>query len=65
MVDVELCVWFCPSPAEGGRSPTEAGDGFNCAANRAGLHVDNVVYEGLMAADSVLRADDTSALGER
>ena len=28
------------------------------AANRAGLHVDNVVYEGLMAADSVLRADE-------
>src|SRR6266851_3093334 len=28
------------------------------AANRAGLQVDNVVYEGLMAADSVLRADE-------
>lgn len=32
----------------------------NCvtAANRAGLHVDNVVYEALMAADSTLRADE-------
>jgi cell division protein FtsA len=28
------------------------------AANRAGLHVDNVVYEALMAADCVLRADE-------
>jgi cell division protein FtsA len=28
------------------------------AANRAGLHVDNVVYEGLMAADCTLRADE-------
>lgn len=28
------------------------------AANRAGLHVDNVVYEALMAADSTLRADE-------
>jgi cell division protein FtsA len=28
------------------------------AANRAGLHVDNVVYEGLMAADATLRADE-------
>lgn len=26
--------------------------------NRAGLHVDNVVYEGLMSADAVLRADE-------
>src|SRR5215813_2234799 len=28
------------------------------AANRAGLHVDNVVYEALMSADSTLRADE-------
>ncbi|HEY6307341.1 MAG TPA: cell division protein FtsA [Candidatus Angelobacter sp.] len=28
------------------------------AANRAGLHVDNVVYEALMAADCTLRADE-------
>lgn len=28
------------------------------AANRAGLHVDNVVYESLMSADSTLRADE-------
>src|SRR5215467_12569139 len=28
------------------------------AANRAGLHVDNVVYEGLMAADATLGADE-------
>jgi cell division protein FtsA len=28
------------------------------AANRAGVHVDNVVYEGLMSADAVLRADE-------
>jgi cell division protein FtsA len=28
------------------------------AANRAGIHVDNVVYEGLMSADAVLRADE-------
>ena len=28
------------------------------AANRAGLHVDNVVYEALVSADSVLRADE-------
>jgi cell division protein FtsA len=28
------------------------------AANRAGLHVDNVVYEALMAADCILRADE-------
>jgi cell division protein FtsA len=28
------------------------------AANRAGIHVDNVVYEGLVAADAVLRADE-------
>jgi cell division protein FtsA len=28
------------------------------AANRAGLHVDNVVYEGLTAADCTLRADE-------
>lgn len=28
------------------------------AANRAGLHVDNVVYEGLVAADCVLRSDE-------
>ena len=28
------------------------------AANRAGLHVDNVVYEGLMSADCILRADE-------
>lgn len=28
------------------------------AANRAGLHVDNVVYEALMSADAVLRADE-------
>lgn len=26
--------------------------------NRAGMHVDNVVYEGLMSADAVLRADE-------
>jgi cell division protein FtsA len=32
----------------------------NCvtAANRAGLHVDNVVYEALMSADAILRADE-------
>ena len=28
------------------------------AVNRAGLHVDNVVYEALMSADAVLRADE-------
>ena len=28
------------------------------AANRAGLHIDNVVYEALVSADSVLRADE-------
>ncbi len=28
------------------------------AANRAGLHVDNMVYEALMSADSTLRADE-------
>src|SRR5215475_4667817 len=28
------------------------------AANRAGLHVDNVVYEALVSADSTLRADE-------
>lgn len=28
------------------------------ALNRAGLHVDNVVYEALMSADAVLRADE-------
>jgi cell division protein FtsA len=28
------------------------------AANRAGLHVDNVVYEGLVSADATLRADE-------
>src|SRR5215469_1553723 len=28
------------------------------AANRAGLHIDNVVYEALMSADSTLRADE-------
>ncbi|HMF90699.1 MAG TPA: cell division protein FtsA [Candidatus Angelobacter sp.] len=28
------------------------------AANRAGLHVDNIVYEALMSADSILRADE-------
>ena len=28
------------------------------AANRAGLHVDNVVYEALMSADAILRADE-------
>lgn len=28
------------------------------AANRAGIHVDNVVYEALMSADAVLRADE-------
>ncbi|HWX53765.1 MAG TPA: cell division protein FtsA [Verrucomicrobiae bacterium] len=28
------------------------------AANRAGLHVDNVVYEGMMSADSTLRSDE-------
>src|SRR5579864_7079416 len=28
------------------------------AANRAGLHVDNVVYEGLMSADAILRPDE-------
>lgn len=28
------------------------------AINRAGLHVDNVVYEALMSADAVLRADE-------
>ena len=28
------------------------------AANRAGLHVDNTVYEALMAADSTLRGDE-------
>jgi cell division protein FtsA len=28
------------------------------AANRAGLHVDNTVYEALMSADSTLRADE-------
>src|ERR1051326_4713234 len=28
------------------------------ASNRAGLHVDNVVYEGLVSADSTLRADE-------
>src|SRR5260221_3480609 len=28
------------------------------AANRAGLHLDNVVYEALMSADSTLRADE-------
>jgi cell division protein FtsA len=28
------------------------------AANRSGLHVDNVVYEALMAADCILRADE-------
>src|SRR5260221_13791740 len=28
------------------------------SANRAGLHVDNVVYEALMSADSTLRADE-------
>src|SRR5215475_7632414 len=28
------------------------------AVNRAGLHVDNVVYEALMSADSTLRADE-------
>ncbi|HEY6274549.1 MAG TPA: cell division protein FtsA [Terriglobales bacterium] len=28
------------------------------AANRAGLHVDNVVYEALVSADSVLRPDE-------
>jgi cell division protein FtsA len=28
------------------------------AANRAGLHVDNVVYEGLVSADGILRADE-------
>lgn len=28
------------------------------AANRAGLHVDNIVYEALVSADSVLRADE-------
>jgi cell division protein FtsA len=28
------------------------------AANRAGLHVDNVVYEALMSADSTVRADE-------
>src|SRR5262245_39594629 len=28
------------------------------AANRAGLHVDNIVYEALMSADSLLRADE-------
>lgn len=28
------------------------------AANRAGLHVDNVVYEALVSADCVLRADE-------
>src|SRR6266481_9774301 len=28
------------------------------AANRAGIHVDNVVYEAMMSADSTLRADE-------
>ena len=28
------------------------------AANRAGIHVDNVVYEGMMSADSTLRSDE-------
>lgn len=28
------------------------------AANRAGIHVDNVVYEALMSADCILRADE-------
>jgi cell division protein FtsA len=28
------------------------------AANRAGLHVDNVVYEGIVSADATLRADE-------
>lgn len=28
------------------------------AANRAGLHVDNVVYEALVSADGILRADE-------
>lgn len=28
------------------------------AVNRAGLHVDNVVYEGLMSADAILRSDE-------
>ena len=28
------------------------------AANRAGLHVDNIVYEGLMSADAILRPDE-------
>src|SRR6185503_19534439 len=28
------------------------------AANKAGLHVDNMVYEALMSADSTLRADE-------
>lgn len=28
------------------------------AVNRAGLHVDNIVYEGLMSADAILRADE-------
>src|SRR5215831_3890463 len=28
------------------------------AANRAGLHVDNIVYEALVSADSILRADE-------
>lgn len=28
------------------------------AANRAGLHVDNVVYEALMSADAILRPDE-------
>jgi len=28
------------------------------AANRAGLQVDNVVYEALMSADCILRADE-------
>src|SRR6516164_5413676 len=28
------------------------------AANKAGLHVDNIVYEALMSADSTLRAEE-------